>query len=77
MSKRINSFWRLLLGSLIALLGFGACAKKVQPEEEEVVLYGPPPAKVERQDRSPKMRHIDKAPLLYGARPARIKKKSE
>jgi len=73
MSKRINSFWRLVLGSLIAMLGFGSCktAKKAQPAEEGVVLYGPPPTKIERAYPSQEIR------LLYGAPPVRLEKKSE
>jgi hypothetical protein len=71
MSKKINSFWRLLLGSLIALLGFGSCktTKKVQTDDR-VVLYGPPPVKVEKQP-------IDRVVALYATRPVRLEKESE
>ena len=70
MAKKIRSFWRLLLGSLITLLGFAACktAKKVQHEEERVVLYGPPPVKVDKQER------VDQIRLLYGVPPVRVEK---
>ena len=73
MSKRIYSFWNLLLGSLITLLGFGACktAKKVQQEEELPVLYGAPPAKVVEP------KPIQEMKLLYGVPPVRIEKKAE
>lgn len=71
MSKKIYSFWNLLLGSLIALLGFGSCktAKKVQTDDR-VVLYGPPPVKVEREP-------VDRVVALYAARPVRLEKISE
>ena len=74
MAKKFYSSWNLLLGSLIALLGFGSCktAKKVQPQEETIVYYGPPPAKViEKKDSIKVMK------LLYGAPPVQIEKKSE
>ena len=73
MSKKIRSVWRLLLGSFITLLGFTACktSKKAQQEDSAVVLYGPPPAKVEKPNREFEMK------LLYGAPPVKIKKVSE
>ena len=86
MAKRIYSFWNLLLGSLIALLGFGACktTRKAQDTtklygppptnitDPAIVLYGAPPAKIiEKKDSVKEMK------LLYGAPPVRIEKKSE
>ena len=73
MKKRFYSSWNLLLGSLIALLGFGSCktTKKVQQGEEAVVLYGAPPVKVEKQHPGGEMR------LLYGVPPVRIEKMPE
>ena len=71
MSKKFYSFWNLLLGSLIALLGFSSCktTKKAQTDDR-VVLYGPPPVKVEKQP-------IDRVVALYAARPVRLEKISE
>ncbi len=73
MTQRIRSCWRLLLGSLITLLGFTACktTKKTQAEGEQLVLYGPPPPKVERLNPGQEMR------LLYGVPPVRIEKAEE
>ena len=45
MAKKINTVWRLLLGSFITLLGFSACTK--EDENEPGVLYGPPPTTVQ------------------------------
>ena len=72
MPKKFYSTWNLLLGSLIALLGFGSCktTKKSQPEER-VVLYGPPPAKVERPISGQEIK------LLYGVPPVRIEKTTD
>ncbi len=70
MAKKINNVWRLLLGSFITLLGFGSCktTKNVQQEEEQLVLYGPPPAEViEKQEQEP----VDRIRLLYGVPPVR------
>lgn len=68
MKKRVYSFWNLVLGSFIALLGFGSCktSKKVQPTDGTVVLYGPPPVKVEKQNSGQEMK------LLYGVPPVRV-----
>lgn len=73
MAKKIISVWRILLGSLITLLGFTACktSKKAQQEDSAVVLYGPPPAKVEKPYPGGEMR------LLYGVPPVRIEKMPE
>lgn len=73
MAKKIRSFWRLALGSLITLLGFAACktTKKAQPGDEAVVLYGAPPVKVE--SRQP----VDRMRLLYGAPPVRVERMAE
>ena len=59
MAKKIHSFWRLLLGSFITLLGFTACktSKKAQQGDETLKLYGPPPVVV------------DDVIELYGPRP--------
>lgn len=72
MAKKIHSFWRLLLGSLITLLGFTACktSKKAQQEDSAVVLYGPPPAKVDKQQ-------VDRIRLLYGVPPIRVEQAPE
>ena len=69
MAKKFNSVWRLLLGSLIILLGFGSCktSKNIQQPEDDVVLYGPPPASIEKQP-------IDHIRLLYGVPPVRMEK---
>ena len=71
MSKKILSFWRLLLGSFLTLLGFGSCktSKPVQPKNEPVVLYGPPPPSVIE-----KQRPIDEMRLLYGVPPVKVEK---
>ena len=72
MSKKIRSVWRLLLGSLITLLGFAACktAKKVQKGDDTVELYGPPPGIVEKQP-------IDRVRVLYGVPPIKVEKVPE
>ena len=69
MAKKIRSVWRLVLGSLITLLGFTACktSKKVQQGDETLVLYGPPPVQVEKEP-------IDKVRLLYGVPPIKVEK---
>ncbi len=74
MSKKILSFWRLLLGSFITLLGFGSCktSKSVPPKNEPVVLYGPPPPSVIE-----KQRPIDEMRLLYGVPPVKVEKLKE
>lgn len=54
MAKKIHSFWRIILSSIITLLGFTACktTKKVQKEDSMMILYGPPPgAIVEKQEK--------------------------
>ena len=68
MVKRIHSFWRILLGSLITLLGFAACktAKKVQQGDDTTKLYGPPPVIIVEQG--------DDVVELYAARPVLIEK---
>ena len=68
MAKKLISFWRLALGSLISLLGFAACktTKKAQPGDEAVVLYGAPPVKVEKQQP------VDRVQLLYGVPPVKV-----
>ena len=77
MAKRFYSFWNLLLGSLITLLGFGSCktAKKVQPDDPAIVLYGAPPPEIVEP---PKPINPEPIKLLYGA-PAvqRVEKKAE
>ena len=72
MAKKIYSVWRLLLGSLIALLGFAACktTKKTQQEKEAIVLYGAPPAKIDKQT-------LDPIRLLYGVPPVKVEKAPE
>ena len=44
MTKKIHSLWRIILSSIITLLGFTACktTKKVQKEYSMMLLYGPP-----------------------------------
>jgi len=77
MAKKFYSFWNLLLGSLITLLGFGSCktAKKIQPEEPAIVLYGAPPPEVIEQAKPIKPEPIK---LLYGAPAVRkIEKEKE
>lgn len=73
MSRKIHSFWRLLLGSLITVLGFAACktAKKAQQGGEREKLYGPPPASLDK--RNP----VDRMRLLYGVPPVRVEKVPE
>ena len=68
MAKKIHTFWRLLLGSLITLLGFAACktSKKAQLGDETLELYGPPPIKVEKQ------KPIDMLKPLYGVPPVQV-----
>lgn len=54
MAKKIHSFWRFLLGSIITLLGFTACktTRKVQKEDNMMILYGPPPGAIaEKQEK--------------------------
>lgn len=73
MAKKIRSIWRLALGSLITLLGFAACktAKKAQQSDEAVVLYGPRPVQVEKQQP------IDRMKLLYGVPPVKVERMTE
>ena len=73
MAKKIRSFWRLMLGSLITLLGFAACktTKKVLKEDDIEELYGPPPGVVDRQTP------IDRVRVLYGVPPVKVEKKEE
>jgi hypothetical protein len=68
MAKKFYSFWNLLLGSFITLLGFGSCktAKNVQQAEEQLVLYGPPPAEVIEKEEP-----VDRIRLLNGVPPVR------
>ena len=70
MAKKIRSAWRLLLGSLITLLGFAACktTKQAQKGDDTIELYGPPPTIVDKQ--AP----IERMKLLYGV-PAVMKEK--
>ena len=70
MTKKFYSFWNLLLGSFIAMLGFGSCktTKKVQQGDGAVVLYSAPPVKVERMNSRQEIR------LLYAVPPVRIEK---
>ena len=72
MARKVHSFWRLVLGSLITVLGFAACrsSKKVQQGDDTIELYGPPPVKVEK-------RPIDKIETVYGGPPVRVVRKSE
>ena len=73
MAKNIHTFWRLVLGSFITLLGFAACktTKKAQQEREAIVLYGAPPTKVE------KLTPIDQVKPLYAVPAVRIEKTPE
>lgn len=73
MAKRIYSFWNLLLGSLIALLGFGSCksSKNLQPSDTEK-LYGPPPPEI---IKGPKP--IEPMKVLYGAPPVKKERQPE
>ena len=68
MSRKIHSFWRLLLGSFITLLGFAACktAKKAQQGDDLKELYGPPPVSLDK--RNP----VDRIRVLYGVPPVRV-----
>lgn len=70
MAKRIQSLWRLLLGSLITMLGFAACksTKKMQRTDETLELYGPPPGYIEKKEP------IDRVRVLYGAPPIKVQK---
>ena len=73
MAHKIHSFWRLLLGSLITLLGFAACktSKKAQQGDDILELYAPPPAPlVEKQP-------IDPIKPLYGVPPIKVERISE
>ena len=74
MSKRIYSFWNLLLGSLITLLGFGSCktAKNVSPTNDTEKLYGPPPPVIIEKPTP-----VEPMKVLYGAPPVRIEKQPE
>lgn len=67
MTKKIHSFWRFLLSTIITLLGFTACktTKKVQKEDGMMLLYGPPPGVV--AERQP----IDETMPLYGVPPTK------
>ncbi len=76
MAKKFNSVWRLLLGSFITLLGFGSCktAKNVQQPKDDVVLYGAPPVKIEKQEPPVQVERQDPGKvmrLLYGPPPVR------
>lgn len=68
MGKKIRSFWRLMLGSLITLLGFTACktTKKVQKSDGTIELYGPPPGVVDKKQP------VDRVRVLYGVPPIRV-----
>lgn len=70
MAKKIRSAWRLILGSLITLLGFAACktAKKVQKGDDTIELYGPPPGIVDKQNP------IERVRVLYGVPPIKVEK---
>lgn len=70
MSKKIRSFWRLMLGSLISLTGFAACktTKKVQQGDQMRLLYGPPPSVVDK--KTP----VDRVYVLYGGPPVKVEK---
>ena len=70
MARKIRSFWRLMLGSLITLLGFAACktAKKFQKGDGTVELYGPPPGIVDKKQP------IDRVRVLYGGPPVKVEK---
>ena len=88
MAKKLHSFWRLLLGSFITLLGFTACktTKKAQQGSDTEKLYGPPPViKVDKGDNlielyapPPVLIEEEKRVmrLLYGPPPAKIKKEN-
>ena len=73
MAKKVYSVWRLVLGSLITLLGFAACktAKKAQPNGDIEELYGPPPVQIDKQ------KPIDNMKLLYGVPPVKVVKVPE
>ena len=68
MGKKIRSFWCLMLGSLITLLGFAACktTKKVQKSDGTVELYGPPPGVVDKK------KSVDRVWVLYAVPPIRV-----
>lgn len=72
MSKKISSFWRLLLGSLITMLGFAACktTKDVSQKDETAKLYGPPPTIINQKP-------IDQLKPLYGVPPVRIEREPQ
>lgn len=73
MAKKINHVWRLLLGSLITILGFTACktTRKMQKRNDAVVLYGPPPAAISKQQP------VDQIRALYGVPPVKVEKMPE
>lgn len=84
MTKKIHSFWRFLLGSLITLLGFAACktSKKVQQGSDTEKLYGPP-VQMTRGDSinagllpppEQKVKPADVMKLVYGPPPVKRKK---
>lgn len=68
MSKKIHSFWRLMLGSLITLLGFAACktTKKVQKSDGTIELYASPPGVVDKKQP------VDRVRVLYAVPPVRV-----
>ena len=70
MARKIRSVWRLILGSLITLLGFAACktAKIIQKGDGTVELYGPPPGIVDKKQP------IDRVRVLYGGPPIKVEK---
>lgn len=72
MAKKIRSVWQLMLGSLIALLGFAACktAKKAQQNDERLLYYGPPPTFIDKQP-------IDRVIALYGVPPVKVERVPE
>ena len=73
MAKKIRSVWRLMLGSLITLLGFTACktSKKVQRGDDTLELYGPPPGVIDKKNP------IDRVRVLYGVPPIQVVKEPE
>ncbi len=81
MSHKIRSLWRLLLGSLITILGFTACKTsqkaqketppKAQKENDVKLLYGPRPTFDDTSFT------IVRERLLYGPPPVKVVQQQE
>lgn len=50
MARKIHSFWRLLLGTLITVLGVTACKKVLRGDDIPAVYGPPPPAPMNKMD---------------------------